>query len=150
MKLKLNELKDFIKTTLNESYNSEEGFITDIKKENVSLYGENFFEKFKKFENELLDGEDLENIISIYSAKVFWNLDLDLRSWGVKDSQVVIQKVVVDFDVSSNKSSLTEKVVLDSELDDFKVLNEMNFSIGSAYFPFDLDIDFKDKTITVS
>lgn len=150
MKLKLNELKDFIKTTLNESYNSEEGFITDIKKEKVYLYKPIFFDKFKKFENELLEDEELGDIIDFYSAKVFWSLELDLRSWGVKDSLVTIKKVVVDFEISSNKSSLIENVILDSEVDGFKVVNEMEFSIGSSYFPMDLDIDFENKFIQIS
>jgi hypothetical protein len=147
--MKLNELKSFVKKTINESQTVPESFVAEVKMENISLYNEKFYDKFNQFENRLLSDEELEDLINKDPAKVYWNMEFDFRYWGIKSVDVFLKKVVINFEISSRQSNLYEEITFDSEIEGFELKNEMVFNIGSAFFPFDLEIDFKDKTVSV-
>jgi hypothetical protein len=147
--MKLNELKSFVKKTINESQTAPESFVTEVKMENISLYNEKFYDKFNQFENRLLSDEELEDLINKAPATVYWSMEFDFRDWGIKSVDVFLKKVIINFEISSRQSNLYEEITFDSEIEGFELKNEMVFNIGSAFFPFDLEIDFKDKTVSV-
>jgi hypothetical protein len=147
--MKSNELKSFIKKTISESQTTPEGFVTEIKMENISLYYEKFYNKFNQFENRLLPDEELEDLINKAPAKVYWSMEFDFRDWGIKSMDVFLKKVVINFEIYSKQSNLYEETTFDSEVEGFNLKNEMVFNINSAFLPFELEIDFKNKTVSV-
>jgi hypothetical protein len=147
--MKLNELKSFIKKTISESQTAPEGFVTEVKMENIFLYYEKFYDKFNQFEDRLLPDEDLGDLINKAPATVYWSMEFDFKDWGIKSVDVFLKKVVINFEISSRESNLYEEITFDSEVEGFELKNEMVFDINSVFLPFELEIDFKDKTVSV-
>jgi hypothetical protein len=116
---------------------------TTIKGAYVNSYD---FEKVK-FPN---DERDLDVMFSDFI--VVWDLDMESRSWGVKNIGTVIKTIsgtilVEDFD--TREVVLEETINVGPDNNEWTIENKMSIEGGSIY-PTSLEINFAKKTIEVS
>jgi hypothetical protein len=140
-------IRGFVRKAINEALAPEESFTTPIKGERISLYGEESYEKFKSLI--LGEEEELDDVLRPSSAKVDWSLDLDLRDWGIKDISIYIKNVIVNVDVVSEGEAGYQSIVINAIEEGFNILNELKIEQSSTVIPYQIEIDFSSKEVTI-
>jgi len=145
----VNITEKVIKEQLSDDPNA---FATEIK--DVDFYGlENYFPEYK--------GRDMD--ISYLNCSVKWRLDLDIRSWGIKDISVYTTSVSINAWVEIYDEEYT-KVETEKEIeifvddmggfnsdkpDKWYYVDEKDNERYHTILPTGLQVDLDDKTATV-
>jgi hypothetical protein len=101
-------------------------FICDIDNRMVSVYGKNISDE-------------------CYDLTVHYAVDIDARSWGIKDINIYVDIITGTLEVSYDDGETYKEV----DLSNFEVKVEYD-SIGDSVCPQDVTIDIDDKTIEVA
>lgn len=141
-------IRKFVRNIINESLAPTESFKTDVKGEDINLYYEEEYDKFKDLP--LGEEEELNEVIRPESAKVLWGLDIDLRDWGIKDIGTSIENVIVNMDIVSGGDAGFQSITLNAKEEGFNIKNELKITNNSSLIPYSIEIDFKSKEVTVS
>lgn len=138
----IKKFNDFNK--INENITSNDlVFLTKIYKDNFS----EFYLDESEFGKDLGDVDNYD--ISSVDMVIKWMLELDIKEWGVKSIDVSVIDIKGSFVVNIwGEDDDTEQMVdFDSEKLGFKIIN--NIPITDQIMPSDIEIDFKNKVITV-
>jgi hypothetical protein len=146
-KIDSNIIRGFVRKTISESLSTKETFSTPIRGEKISLYNEESYEKFKNLI--LADEEELDEVLTPSSAKVEWDLDLDLREWGIKDMSISIKNVILNIDVVSDGEAGYQSIKIDVIGEGFNILNELKIQQSSTIIPYEIEIDFSSKEVRI-
>ncbi len=136
----------FNKYRLNEYTNANDlTFVTPIK--DVHEYFLNGSEFALKNDYPLT--KDSNYNIDDFNFNVIWELNIDARNYGIKDISVNIKKVVGTFTLILWDDDTELNVDFNPEELGFKIINDIKIS-NSAIAPSSIEINFKDKTVTVT
>lgn len=139
-------------------------FITKSDKPGI----ENLF--FGKIKKELL--EQLDISITDSNIRIDWDIELEVRDWGVKSMILSVKSVygTVGWEVSEddlsadeikyiteatggvhyNNGSISGSVAFSSRIDGFSIIDK-DFTVKSdTVCPEEVEINFKTKTVTIS
>lgn len=115
-------------------------FSTVIDFREVSLYG--------------FVGKDTEEYIDAGDLLIKWTIDLDAREYGIKSFSPLITEISGNFtvvspgDVSDKETEMEFSYKRGSK--EWEVLTEIDdFEFGNGIIPRSVEIDFKDKKITI-
>lgn len=161
----MKNLREKIKNIIKESFENDKNFETTIDSYGVSLYG--LAEIFK--------GIDIDNLQYETKFSVLWSIEVESRTWGIKDIHIIVYSVRGSIDWSMDKEELDDmqltklKKIANHESEttiegsiEFSSLNKMNgrewtldssdFEVkqGGELYPTDLIIDFAKMKITIS
>jgi hypothetical protein len=113
--------------------------------------------------NQLIKTEEGNEVeVSEIQSTIYWELDPDMRSWGIKSMGVVIRNLTANiyWEINEwseqdlrdyNKSSGEIEFDLSSpQFKDWKIINELEFQHDGQIYPTYVQIDFANKTVTVS
>ncbi len=158
-KLDKNLLREEIKAILNESEkNSPFSFSSVVKDIDVDYI------------NEYLGvSKEADIYIDTKYTSIYWDLDIDARSWGIKDIGVTVKKIICSLDWTSDKEFLTEEEKMrlinggakeyeksiDGEIrfeinyvdSDWKIDTKWNLS--SSIYPDSIEYDLLKKQISI-
>lgn len=88
--------------------------------------------------------------ISDSDFTVNWMLDLDARSWGIKDLSINIKRVYGTFTINIWGEDGDIPHYLDFNSDDLGFEIKTDLEIKGSIIPTNIEINFKDKKITIS
>ena len=151
--VKESQLVDITEKIIREQFSDDpNAFTTEIK--DVDFYGlEKYFPEYK--------GRDMD--ISYLNCSVKWRLDLDIRSWGIKDISVYTTSVSINAWVEIYDEDYT-KVETEKEIeifvddmggfncdkpDKWYYVDEKDTERYHTILPTGLQVDLDDKTATV-
>lgn len=95
-------------------------------------------------------------------STVIWELDPDMRNWGIKSMGCVIRNIIcniewniVQYEEGTGKETFIKEGIIEFDLTkpefkDWKLTENMEFSGDGGIYPTDVVISFKQKTVTVS
>ena len=130
---------------INEDYN-DTSYVTPVKTMNEYFLINSEF----ALKNKLDIDKDTTYDITDIDFKVIWDLNIDSRNWGIKDLSINIKKIIGVFTVSiwTDEENKDFQFTFNPEEEGYRIKSELE--ISSSIAPSNIEIDFKNKTITVS
>ena len=151
---KSTELKNYMRTLfLNESLSDKDlTFRTPISMKDIYVYGEELLinsvpDAITAFETS--DAADIE--LTDTNMFVNWQLDLELREYGIKNIGVSIISVEGELwfvDLTNDVPAYKFPVMFENGKDGWTI--DVELTMEGAVFPGDLSIDFQKKTISIT
>ncbi len=134
---------------LNESVMSDDLTFTTSVKQLTEYFLET--SEFAQKNNLLLTEEDNTELADI-DFIVNWCLDLDLHNDFIKNIEVIISNVKGTFNlvIWGEDEDKTIPLTFDAKELGFQIFSELTIANGSSVYPTDIEIDFKNKKVTVS
>ena len=86
-------------------------------------------------------------VIESQSIEIYWNLELEMRKWGIKEMTIYIQSVLGSFEVYDDCTEEKESETFFCH--DFTVEYEGTEDLNTPIYIQDVIIDLDDKVITV-
>lgn len=132
MNRRINLFEDF---RLNESKGFD--FKTKISDKDVDLL--NLYDSKLDKELSLSDNWNIE-----------WEMQFDLREFGIKSISPIIKKIVGSYTIITADTN-EEEFQFDSTKDKWEIETNMSseFDLGNSLYPDSIEVDFKNKQITV-
>lgn len=127
------------------SFNSQ--FTTPISDRDISVY---------RISRHLSLPDETEVEVQHSEGVVIWQLDPDMRDFGVKSMGLSIQKVAVELEwviLISDDEYKEGRTLVDTTLpdyEDWKIITEVHFAEDGAIYPNEIEIDFSRKLIHIS
>ena len=92
-----------------------------------------------------------ENFDTNGTFYIEWQFYTDMRDWGVKDISVYATKVygTIEVNIWTEEDDILETIEVTSEDDKWELDTENNLEWGNCITPQDLQVDIKNKTLTV-
>ena len=142
----MDALRSVIREVLSESLSPSESFTTKIKSENVDF---NYFLESEIGNHYGLSGkEEYEKTTSLY---VYWSFSVDARENYIKSLDISIENVSGEIIVTPDPDNDNQiKIHFDAKKMGFEISNNIEIKKGSSIYPYDISIDFKTKTISVT
>jgi hypothetical protein len=135
-------------------------FETELSDYDVSVLG---FKEYFKIDSDVSVDYDIEK-----SAKIYWSIEPEIRTWGIKDLNIFFEKVDLRFSWSVYKDDLSDSQILkllslggsnnnydgtiegvmELDLSDFRFTNSLE--ISSQISPEKIDVYLTRKEIEIS
>lgn len=105
----------------------------------------------KKLNPDNIDIRNVEFTDNNFTIK--WNLDLDVRADYIKNIEIIISNVIGDFNVTvenDDDADIIQQATFDAKIMGFQIVNNININNGESISPTDIEIDFKNKVVSIS
>lgn len=105
----------------------------------------------KKLNPDTIDIRNVEFTDNNFTIK--WSLDLDIRPEYVKNIEIIISNVIGDFNVTlenDDTDDIIQQATFDAKTMGFQIVNKININNGESISPTDIEIDFRNKVVSIS
>lgn len=131
-------------------------FLTNTGDNNIDVYLHGIELWLTKYKNKWI-GREVDTINA--EAQIEWDFNIDFRTWGIKNMEVITKKIELNVDidcyVGKSENNNTELISFDltEDIKDFKI-NTQNYPVSSfeskkSFMIESVDIDFTNETITI-
>lgn len=105
----------------------------------------------KKLNPDTIDIRNVEFTDNNFTIK--WSLDLDIRPEYVKNIEIIISNVIGDFNVTlenDDTDDIIQQATFNAKTMGFQIVNKININNGESISPTDIEIDFRNKVVSIS